>query len=313
MSVQLNDFGNCATDFKGTGTTQCDWDSVGDYLGYGLTNDGIKFPITSGSMAISEAIFDGLIQDRTLHQHINRMAFTQDTPENEVFTDGTGLESSVRTGKTKFTTMFARGLENAKAMHSFKGQGIWNSILYFTEGIVLTTDVAGTYGKGFAVGRYDVSTVKFLSGTDKQQVSTIQQFTQPNEINDLAVFIPYTKLGFNPSLKDGVIDCVVTVVTPPTNSGTTMVIKLTSASNTGNVLTGFDDVLHWATGGTQTTAKAAPSAIAYSSATGYYTLTFASAFVTGDTYQPRLRDLTKDVAVDALGKFYAGRAVLGTV
>lgn len=313
MAVLINDFGNCQSDVKGTGTTNCDFETVGDYLGQGLLQKGVTFTITDGSVAIDESIIDGLIQDRKLHQLIDRLGFTQDTPENEVFTDGVGLESSVRTGKTKFTTMYARGLENAKAIHSLKGQNRWDTILYFTEGVVMTVNVAGTKAKGFDVGRFDVSTIKFLSGTDKQQVSTIMQLTKPDELNDRALFIPWDKLGVDLSLKDGVVDCIITVVTPPANSDDTMSVKLTSASNSGNVLLGFDDILHWATGGTQTTPKLAPTAIAYNSSTGLYDMTFATPFVTGDTYQPRLRDLTQDVAVDDLGKFYSGRATLGTV
>ena len=313
MPVQINNFGDCQVNTKGTGTTFCDFESVGDYLGKGLLTKGTTFAITSGSVAIDQAVFDGLIQDRALHQLIDRLAFSQDTPDNEVFTDGTGLESSVRDGKTKFTTMYSRGLENAKAIHSLKGQNRWDVVLYFTEGILLSTNADGTAAKGFSVGRFDVSTVKFLAGTDKQQVSTIMQLTKPNEMNDNALFIPYTTLGFDASLVDGVVDCVVTVVTPPINTGVTMSVKLTSASNTGNILLGFDDVLNWATGGTQATPKLAPTAVAYNSGTGLYDMTFASAFVTTDTFQPRLRDLTKDVAVDAEGKFYSGRATLGTV
>lgn len=314
MAVLINDFGDCQKNVKGTGTTNCDFETVGDYLGQGLLDQGITFPIdANGSITIDEAVIDGLIQDRKLHQLIDRMAFTQDTPENEVFTDGTGLESSVRTGKTKFTTMYARGLENAKAMHSLKGQNRWDTILYFTEGLVMCTNVAGTAAKGLAVGRFDVSSLRFLTGTDKQQVSTIMQLTKPDELNERALFIPWDKLGVDLSLKDGVIDCNVVVVTKPINSGTTMSVKLTSASNSGNVLLGFDDILNWATGGTQATPKLAPSAVAYNSSTGLYDFTFATPFVTGDKFQPRLRDTSKDVAVDSRGKFYAGRAVLGTV
>jgi len=315
MPVKINDFGNCQTTVKGTGTTNCDFETVGDYLGQGLLQKGVTYAITNGEIAIDEAIVDAQIQERKLHPLIDRLGFTQDTPENEVFTDGTGLESSVRTGKTKFTTMYARGLENAKAIHSLKGQNRWDTILYFTEGIVMTTTPDGTKAKGFDIGRFDVSTIKFLSGTDKQQVSTIMQLTRPDELNDRALFIPYDKLGFDMSLKDGVVDVVITVVTPPATAGvaTTMSVKLTSASNTGNALLGFDDILNWATGGVQTTPKPAPTAIAYNSSTGLYDLTFGSAFIAGDTYQPRLRDLTADVAVDSLGKFYAGRSELGTV
>lgn len=313
MSVKVNDFGDCLTQVAGTGTTSCDFLSFGDLLGEGVLEKGTTFAITSGSVALSEAIFDGLIQDRKLHQLINRMNFAQDTPDNEVFTDPTGLDSSVRDGKPKLTMGFNRGGEFHKALHTLKGDNRWDVFLYFTNGILLTTNAAGTEAKGFDVGRFDVSTLKFLAGTDPQQGSAMLQFTRPNEFNKYHLFIPWDKLGFDASLKDGVIDCIVTVVTPPTNSGTTMSVKVTSKSNTGNVLTFFDDILNWATGGVQTTAKAAPSAIVYNSSTGNYDMTFASAFVTGDSYQPRLRKLTQDVAVDDLGRFYAGKAALGTI
>lgn len=313
MPVLINDFGNCDASVAGTGTTSCDFLSFGDLLGQGVIEKGETLAITAGSLALDETVFDALIQDRKLHQLINRMNFTQDTPDNEVFTDPTGLESSIRDGKPKLTVGYNRGGELHKKMHTLKGDNRWDMFLYFTNGILLTTNAAGTLGKGFDVGRFDVSTLKFLAGTDPQQSSTMVQFTRPNEFNKTHLFIPWDKLGFDASLKDGVIDTIVTVVTPPANTESTMVVRLTAASNTGNVLQGFDNILNWATGGTQTTPKAAPTSIAFDSGTGNYTLTFATPFVTGDTYKPRLRDLTKDVAVDALGRFYAGSATLGTV
>lgn len=313
MSVLINDFGDCQTDVKGTGTTVCDFLSFGDLLGIGVLAKGTTFAITSGSVALTEAVFDGLIQDRTLHQLINRLNFTQDTPDNEIYTDPTGLESSIRDGKPKQTLMFARGGEFHKALHSLKGDNRWDIFQYFSNGILLTTNQAGTLAKGFDAGRFDVSTLKYLAGTDPQQGSCMIQFTRPDEFNKTHLFITWEALGFDASLVDGVVDCVVTVVTPPTNTDTTMTVRLTSASNTGNVLLGFDDILNWATGGVQTTPKAAPTAVAYNSTTGNYDMTFATAFITGDTYQPRLRDLTQNVAVDANGKFYAGRSEIGTV
>lgn len=313
MPILLNSFGNCQTSVKGTGITNCDFESMGDYLGFALLNKGLTMPITNGSVDLSEAIVDGFIQNKQWHQFIDRLDFAQDTAENDVFTDGIGLESSVRTGKTKITTMFARGLEHAKNLHSFKGQSRWDMVLYFANGALFCTSVDGTKVKGFDVGRFDVTTIKFLMGTDKQQVSTIAQMTKPEELNDRALFIPYSKIGVDLSLKDGVIECLVTVVTKPTNSGTTMTVRVTSASNTDNPILGLSDPLFWATGGTQATPKVAPTAVAYNSSTGNYDMTFASPFVTNDTVQPRLRDTTKDVAKDVLGKFYTGRSVLTTV
>lgn len=309
----LNNFGDCATEIKGTGTTVCDFLTFGDYLGKGLLNKGTTVDITDGVIALTESVFNGWIQERKLNQLINRLNFTQDTPDNEVYTDPTGLESSIRDGKPKLTTMFARGGEFHKALYSLKGDNRWDALLYFSNGLLMTTNQTGTKAKGFDGGRFDVSTIKFLAGTDPQQGSSMIQFTRPNEFNQTHLFITWEQLGFDASLVDGVVDCAITVETPPVNAGTTMSVKVTSTSNTGNVLQGFDDILNWATGGTQTTPKAAPTAVVYNSSTGFYDMTFGSAFVTGDSYQPRLRDLTKDVAKDELGKFYAGKAVLGTI
>lgn len=313
MSVKINDFGDCQTSVGGTGTTSCDLLSFGDLLGQGVLRKGTTFAITGESVDLSESVFNNLIQDRVLHQLINRMNFTQDTPENESFKDATGLESSIRDGKPKLTIMYNRGGEFHKALHSLKGDNRWDTFLYFSEGILLCTNDAGTVAKGFDVGRFDVSTLKFLAGTDPQQGHAVMQFTRPNEFNKTHLFITWEQLGFDASLKDGVIDCNVEITTPALDGGSTLSVKLTSKSNSGNVLLGFDDVLNWATGGTQTTPKAAPSAIAYNSNTGSYDMTFATPFVGNDTYQLRLRDLTQDVAVDALGKFYAGKSVLTTV
>lgn len=313
MPAQINAFGNCQTEIMGTGVAFCDPKTYGDFLGLGVQNKGTSFAITNGSVAFDATVAETLIKERKLHQLIDRLAFTQDTAENEVFTDGIGLERSIREGKTKLSVMYARSIENAKSLHSLKGDKRWDGLLYFTNGVLLTTDVTNTKAKGFDFGRFDVSTVKFLVGTDEQQVSVMFQMTRPEELNERALFITWEQLGIDLSQKDGVIDCDVKVVTPPIVGGTTMSIKLTSKANTSSVLLGFDDILDWATGGVQTTPKLAPSAIAFNSSTELYDLTFASAFVAGDTYQPRLRTLTLNVATDAIGNNYAGRAVLGTV
>lgn len=308
--AQLNDFGDCASDILGTGTTTCDILSYGDYLGKGLLEKGLNFPITNGANPITESVFDGLIQDRKLHQLINRMAFTQDTPENEVYTDPEGFESSIRDGKPKLTTMYNRGGEFHKALYSLRGDNKWDAFLYFTEGMLLATNVAKTALKGFNGGRFDVSTLRFLAGTDPQQGSAIMQFRSPAEFGRYFQFIPWDKLGFDASQKDGVVDASVTFGASgaPTATDTTFSLKVTPASNAGSpsFAAAYDDVLNWAIGGTQATPKTI-STVSYNGDTQELDFVVSSAFIAGDTLQPRLRDLTKDVAVDVYGKFAAGK------
>lgn len=311
MSSKLNAFGNCILAVKGTGTGPCAFETFGDYLGMSLFDKGLKFAVTAGSVAFDDAIYGLGIQDRKIHPLIRRMNFTQDTPENEVFTDPTGLESSIRDAKPKMTTMYSRGGENAKAIHSLKHDNRWDGALIFTKGLLVTSDVAGENLKGFDIGRFDVSTIKFLAGTDKQQISTMAQFTSPDEFNKRHVFLTWEQIGADLSQQDGVIDVNITVVAPVAASATTFEIDAFFADNTESPVLGLLTA-NLRIGGTQTTPKTVTLA-ANTSVPGRYTVTASSAFITGDTYKPTLRDTSKDVAVDTLGKYLAGSSALGTV
>lgn len=313
MSVLINSFGNCQTNIKGTGIPICTLDSIGDYLGMGLLQKGTSFDITNKNVLIDETVIDGLIKSRKLHQLINKLEFTGETPENEVFTDATGLEKSVRDGKTKFTTMYDGSLHRLSAIHSYKGHNRWDALLYFQKGVLMTANVGVTKAKGFTIGRFDVSSIKFLKGTDVQQISTIAQFTKPDEINQRFIFRTWESLGVDLSEKQGVIDTVVEVVTPPIATGLTMSVKVTLAENTDSTVLGLESILAWATGGTQTTPKNNPTTCVYNANTGLYDLGFASAFIVGDTFKPRLITGSNNVYEDGYGMFYAGESVLGTI
>lgn len=313
MSVLLNSFGDCQLTIKGTGIPSCSLQSIGDYLGFSLLQKSTSFAITNGDIAISETIVEDLIKSRKLHQFINKIGSTQDVAENEVFTDSIGFETSIREGKMKISTMFGGSLHRLSAIHTFKGQNRWDMMLHFSKGVLLTSNVSGTEAKGFSIGRFDVTSVKFLQGTDAQQVSTIAQFTKPDELNSRFVFIPWDKLGCDLSEKQGVIDTIVKVVTPPSAAGTTMSVKVTLAENADSVVLGLANTTAWATGGVQTTTKASPNAVVYNATTMNYDLTFATPFVTGDTFAPRLITGANDVYEDGYGMFYAGKSTTGTV
>jgi hypothetical protein len=230
-----------------------------------------------------------------------------------VFTDSIGLERSVREGKTKFTTMYDGSMHRLSSIHSLKGHNRWDVALYFSEGMLITVNTTGTSAKGFTAGRFDVSAIKFLNGTDVQQVSTIVQLTKPEEFNDRFLFIPWDKLGVDLSTKNGVIDCDITVVTPATNGTSTISVKVTAKSNSDTTILGLEAITGvFATGGVQTTTKPSPT-VSYNVNTGLYDLLFATAFVTGDTYQPRLISGSTNVVSDGFGMFYAGQSELKTV
>jgi hypothetical protein len=313
MAGILNAYGDCATLVGGTGYGSCDPKTMGDLLALSVFDKSVSFPITNGVATISESVIDGLIQDRKLHNLIDRKNFTQEVKESEIFTDGTGLESLVRAGKTKLMMEFANGLTNSQAIYSLRGDNRWNVALCFDKGVLFSRNIAGTKLLPIDTGLFDVSNVTFLQGTDLEKVKVSMQLKRVDDIMKYGTFITYEELGFNLASKMGVIDAVVTVTTPPTNLGTTMSVRAVFKGNQNTPISSLDLITYWATGGTQTTPKAAPTTVVLNATTGDYDMTFATAFATADTYQPRLRDSSKNVAKTAVGDFFAGQSELGTI
>ena len=87
--INLNAFGNCATDVAGTGTGQCPIDQLGDMLGIALLNKGTALDVATDSL--TEAAFRDLITTGKLHQLLDREAFEQNTPDNDLYTSPEGL------------------------------------------------------------------------------------------------------------------------------------------------------------------------------------------------------------------------------
>lgn len=312
MGAKIDSFGDCLNKIKGTGKAPCEPKSYGDLVGEVLFDKGTKFAITNNEVALDETIYTTLLQDREAHPLIKRMNFSQDTPDNEVYTDPTGLESSIRDGKPKFTFMFAQGGNFHKALSSLDGDDRWDAGLIFSKGLLLTASVDETYAKGFDGGRFNVPTIKFLQGTDPQQSSAIMQFTDPDEFNDRHIFLTWAELGFDMSKVDGVIDVRLTVVTPPTIGGTTFSVDAVYEGNKSTKVLGLGVTAKWAIGGIQAGGTKTLT-VSYNTSTKLYDFEANSAFADGDTIAPRLVDGSKNVAKDDNDKLYAGEAKLYTL
>jgi|SRR6476620_2255281 len=255
--ININAFGSCANDYAGTGTGQCPIDQLGDFLGEGLLNKGTTLDVETDSL--DEATFRALIVDGKLHQLLDREAFEQATPDNEIYTSPEGLIRSIRAGKPQFSITYSKGLCFHKALYKLQGNNKYDHIFYFTKGMLMATNVAGTKLRGFNGGEFMVGTYMFQQGTEIEKGKATFQLKDPEEFNTRWVFMPYDVLGFSPLEIDGVVDTVVKI--DSISAGTTIVLDIVDGCNASvSYADLLDTVADWAF--TKNGATLTPSAVA---------------------------------------------------
>jgi len=242
--VLFQQLGQCEGVVIGTGVGTCPIGDLSDFLGVGLNDKGTTLATTANGY--TETVFRGLITDGKLHQLLNVDAFEDATPENERYTSPQGFMKSVREGKPMYNVNFRNGYCFDRGLQSLKGQGRWDAQLYFSNGILLTTNSQGTKLKGFDLGMLDANVFKFLSATETEYSRIAMQFKNAKEFTDTWVFIPYTILGFNPTEIDDVIETKVSLVAPIADSVTEIVVNLVdNCNNSISYASLFDSVGDW--------------------------------------------------------------------
>lgn len=235
--------GQCEGVVIGAGVGTCPIGDLGDLLGFGLNNKGLTLSETANGY--TETVFRGLITDGKLHQILNIDSFEDGTPENERYTSPQGFMKSVREGKPMYNVNYRNGYCFDKALQSMKGQNRWDAQLYFTNGVLLTTNSQGTKLKGFDLGMFDANVFKFLSGTDTEYSRIAMQFRDPKEFTDYWVFIPYTTLGFNPNEIDDVIETRVVLAEPVSGDTEVNVQLVDNCNNSISYASLFDATANW--------------------------------------------------------------------
>ena len=291
--INLNAFGNCATDVAGTGTGQCPIDQLGDMVGMGALAKGTGLDTTTDTL--TEATFRQLITDGKLHQLLDREAFEQNTPDNDLYTSPEGLITSIRAGKPQFALTYSKGLCFHKALYSLQGKNRWDVVLYFEKGMLMATNTANTKVKGFDAGSLIVGSYMFQQGTEIEKGKATIQFKSAEEFNTRWAYFSYDELGFSPLEIDGVIDTALSFSEAPANAGTTVKVKVLDGCNTSiNYTSLFDavgDYLLKVNGVTKTITAVAI-------ADGVATLTFTGALATGNKVEVSLNGVVPDVELN---------------
>lgn len=291
--INLNAFGNCATDVAGTGTGQCPIDQLGDMVGMGALAKGTG--LDTATDTLNEATFRTLITSGKLHQLLDREAFEQNTPDNDLYTSPEGLITSIRAGKPQFALTYSKGLCFHKALYSLQGKNRWDVVLYFEKGMLMATNTANTKVKGFDAGSLIVGSYMFQQGTEIEKGKATIQFKSAEEFNTRWAYFSYDELGFSPLEIDGVIDTALSFSEAPANAGTTVKVKVLDGCNTSiNYTSLFDavgDYLLKVNGVTKTITAVAI-------ADGVATLTFTGALATGNKVEVSLNGVQPDVELN---------------
>jgi hypothetical protein len=303
--ILFQELGQCEGVVLGAGRGTCPIGDLGDLLGLGLNAKGTILATTAGGY--TESVFRDLITNGKKHQLLNIDSFEDATPENERYTSPQGFMKSVREGKPMYNINFRNGYCFDKALQSMKGQDRWDVELYFSTGVLFTTNSAGTQLKGFNLGMFDANVFKFLSGTDTEFSRISLQFKDASEFTDKWVFIPYTVLGYNPLEIDDVIQANVVFNGQPVNADTDLSITLTDACNNSiSYASLFDQVADWKVlvNGTSVTI----STVSVSS-NNEITLTITPALATSDVVKVSLNDIVSDTEM----KYYKSNVATATV
>jgi hypothetical protein len=242
--IDINKFGLCADDVLGTGQGECPITDFGDLKGLGLLKKGSKLSLATDTL--NEATFRALITDGKLHQLVNSYAFEDTTPENERSTSSDGLMQTIREGKPMYSFTFKKGMYNAKAMQSLKGNNRWDAYFYFSEGLLVALDTAGENLKGFNGSMFDVDSYKFKQGSETEFSKVSLQLSDAKEFNQRFVFFTWDELGFNALEIEGVIETVVLINNTPQNTESIVDVKILDSSNRSiSYASLFDGVPDW--------------------------------------------------------------------
>jgi hypothetical protein len=309
MAVNLNAFGNCTTDFKGSGVGTCDITNYGDAKGIALFKKGTSYPITDGVAAFGLTEYTNSVKSLNAFPYVGIYDFGQDTPENERSTSSTNVLSIIRDGKPQLSFMFTKGGCFHKSLYDKRGDAKWDMGIIFETGILMAENSAGTKLKPFDGGMFDVDTFKFVQGTDPQMSTSVIQLLDAVEFNARHVFLPFTQVGD----LDDVIGAIETKITVDAiAAGTTFSASIVSACNVDNSILDLELPANFVLLGTQATSTSI-SAVAYNATTGKYDFTLATAVAAADTVQIKLSDGTYDVVADTIGNLYKGTSNIITV
>lgn len=298
MSLKLFGLGDCKTSSLGTGLRPCDLDDRGDLKGVILLNKSwFRSISTDGIISFSEEDYITAIKKGVAEPMQGSSNFSDETPENERYTSGTGVMKSIRKGKPFFNFEFTKGQNFHKIAYSKSSFARYDVALLFDKGVLFAHSHKKDKLKGFDLGMLEVSTFKNKQGSDPEKTMVSMQLLDAEQYNSRFVFIPFEKIGDLLDIK-GVVNLGITLKNVTTSGFNA---SITSMFNTDDVILGLDDVNNYALTGDN--SGKAISAVVFNAETNEYE--FSSSGLTGNV-QVETKSGSSSVIEDALANLFKG-------
>ena len=200
-------------------------------------------------------------------------------------------------GKHKFLATFAQDLYFQKALSSLEGHARWSVFFIDVKGnILMTSDISGN-ATGFSAGMARAGKMQFATSTTGLKNTFEVQLLDRAELDDNFAYFDSEQLDFDPRQLEPVIQAEVSFASVPTDTDTTLSVKVVAARGGKEPITGllFGDFTMLKDG-----VASNPTIAVYDANTGLYTLTVA-AVATGNTLIVNLNS-TIEVIGDGLYK-----------
>lgn len=158
-------------------------------------------------------------------QGVNTFEENGDGDNVETLDDTTQIVTNE--GKYKFMATFTNGLDFHAALQTIKGFGNWNFAIVTSKGDIFGTEGSGDIFTGFDTGMIQPEKLTFGTTSTGQKEGISFQFLDRAEVDSDFALIEKANLDFDPRKIEGINECVVSYVTTPANSDTSVKVKVT--------------------------------------------------------------------------------------
>ena len=245
------------------------------------------------------------VQKGLWHPFNNAVDFTENNEETQLKTYNTGIKLPTREGLPELEFVYSNGYSWHSAVYSFNGYGNYNIILVWKNNVIGTATKPDGKLTGLSAGYLNVKPFKNSNGSDPAETMIAFQLIDGYQYNSQMSLIDGSVNGFNVSNLKGSLDAKITVPTVPSDTDTSISVKVVTEFNPAIDVRGLtvDDF--------KITGKTVSAAV-YNTATELYDLT-TDAFSTADVFKVSLNDGTYDIVETATGAQYKGESKSYTV
>lgn len=310
MSAQLNTYGNCDSEGKGSGRIGCDKSNWGDLKGFVLARKNTFWAVTDLVAAITKQLWLDGIDGLKLFPYTGAHDYESTPGANEYNTSTTQVKVLIRNGLPEISFMYADGNCRHASLWDKQGNKKWDVILLYANGMRMAHNFDLSKVMGFNAGHFSVDTETIQKATDLQISKCTFQLLDADQFAVQNAFFTWAELGFDAREFSGFNDIYVKVdaVVPGTELSFSAVAECNKSVNISTI----DDKENWKITGVQATPTDIDTII-WNPDTNKFDVTLTEAVEVGDTIGFSTKRAAFAVAADIADERYKGSSALVTV